>query len=143
MEPISAAASILGLLGAAAKVSESLIKISRSVKGAPKLAQTVLQEVSDVSAVLGRLQNYLVGAKATLRTNDDLVMVEQLVVTLSNCVFIFSELEEIVDSLKPDLPMGAARLAQWAYKEDPIRKLLVRLQASKLSLNLMMTTITW
>jgi hypothetical protein len=55
MEPISAVASILGLLGAAAKVSESLIRFSNSVKGAPKLAQNVLQEVSGFGAILGQL----------------------------------------------------------------------------------------
>lgn len=143
MEPISAAASIFGLLGAAGKVSESLIKFSRGFKEAPKLAQTVVQEVSDVSAVLRQLQKYIVGARANSATNNNLVMVEELVVTLSSCVFIFSELEEIVDSLKPALPMRPARLAQWVYREDAIRKLLVRLQASKSSLNLMVATMTW
>lgn len=52
MDPISAAASVIGLIGAAAKVSESLFKFIRSVKEAPKLASYVLQEVSDISACL-------------------------------------------------------------------------------------------
>lgn len=143
MDPISAAASIVGLLGAAAKISESLIKFIRSVRGAPKLAQTVLLEVSDVSACLSQLQRYLLGSRVNSRSHDRLLTVEQIVVALANCVKIFSELEEIVDSLKPAYPMQPGRIAQWVFKERDIQMLLKRLNSSQISLNLMLTTITW
>ena len=143
MDPLSAAASVIGLLGAAAKVSEVLLRFIGNVKGAPKLAQSVLMEVSDVSACLSQLQRYLHGALATSSSHEELLMVEQLVVTLSNCVLIFSELEEIVDSLKPAERMQPWRLAQWLLKEQAITALMIRLQQSKLSLNLMLTTLTW
>ena len=143
MDPISAAASVVGLLGAAAKVSEVLIKFIRNVKQAPKLARNVLMEVSDISACLNQLQLYLQGALSTSTSHEQLLMVEQLVVALSNCVLIFSELEEMVDSLKPAEPMQAWRLAQWLLKEQAISALMVRMQQSKLSLSLMLTTLTW
>ncbi|KAF6217703.1 hypothetical protein HO133_006530 [Letharia lupina] len=125
MDPISAAASIIGLLGAAAKVSDVLLKFIGSVKGAPKLAQNVLMEISDVSACLNQLQRYLQGALSTSNSQEQLLMVEQLVVTLSNCVLIFSELEEAVDSLKPAEPMQSWRLAQWLFKEQAICALML------------------
>ena len=143
MDPLSAAASVIGLLGAAAKVSEVLLKFIGNVKGAPKLAQSVLMEISDVSACLSQLQRYLQGALATSSSHEELLMVEQLVVTLSNCVLVFSEFEEMVDSLKPAERMQPWRLAQWLLKEQAISALMVRLQQSKLSLNLMLTTLTW
>lgn len=143
MDPISAAASMIALVGAAAKVSECLFKFIRSVKEAPKLASTVLQEVSDISACLSQLQSFLTGTKAASRSHEDLLMIEQILVTLSNCMLIFSELEEIVESLKPTDPMQADRLVQWVLKERIIKTLFTRLQASKISLNLMMTTLTW
>lgn len=143
MDPISAAASIIGLLGAVSKVSESLIKFIRSVQGAPKLAQTVLLEVTDVGACLGQLQRYLLGSKVHSRSHDDLLSVEQIVVALSNCVMIFSELEEIVDSLKPAHSVQSGCIARWIFKEKDIRMLLERLNSSQISLNLMLTTITW
>ena len=143
MDPISAVASIVGLVGAAAKVSESLFKFIRSVKDAPKLASTVLQEVSDISACLSQLQSFLIGNNAASRSHENLLMVEQIVVALTNCVLIFSELEEIVESLKPSDPMQTGRLAQWVLKAQSIETLFTRLQSSKLSLNLMMTTLTW
>ena len=143
MDPISAAASIVGLIGAAAKISETLFKFVKSVKEAPRLASSVLQEVSDTTSCLSQLQSYLVGTKATSRSHENLLMIEQITVALSNCVLIFSELEEVVDSLKPSEPMQLSRLGQWALKETVIRDLFTRLQHSKASLILMMTTLTW
>ena len=143
MDPISAVASIIGLVGAAAKVSESLFKFIGSVKHAPKLASSVLQEVSDTSACLSPLQSLLMGKKVASRSHENLLMVEQIIVALSNCVLIFSELEEIAESLKPSEPMQSGRLAQWVLKERAIRTLFARLQSSKVSLNLTITTMTW
>ena len=143
MDPISAAASIVGLLGAAAKVSEVLLKFIGNVKGAPKFAQNVLMEVSDVSACLNQLQRYVQGAMSRSRSQEQLLNVEQLVVTLSNFVLIFSELEETVESLKPAEPMQPWRLAQWLLKEQAISKLMERMQQSKSSLSLMVTLLTW
>ena len=48
MDPMSAAASIIGLLRAAAKVSKVLLKFIGNVKGAPKLAENVLMEMISV-----------------------------------------------------------------------------------------------
>ena len=143
MDPISAVASIVGLVGAAAKISETLFKFVTSVKDAPKLASCVLQEVSDTSACLSQLESYLVGTKTTSRSHENLLNVEQIVVVLSNCVLIFSELEEIVESLKPSDPIQSSRLGQWVLKERIIKDLFTRLHNSKASLNLMMTTLTW
>ena len=143
MDPISAAASIVGLVGAAAKISETLFKFITSVKDAPKLASSVLQEVSDTNACLSQLQNHLMGTRTTSRSHESLLMVEQIVVALSNCVLIFSELEEIVTPLKPSDPMQPGKLGQWFLKERAIKNLFTRLHNSKVSLNLMMTTLTW
>ena len=143
MDPISAAASIVGLLGAAAKISETLFKFITSVKGAPKLASSLLQEVSDTSACLSQLQNHLMGTNTASKSRESLLIVKQIVVALSNCVLIFSELEEMVESLKPSDSMQLARLGQMVFKETAFKNLLTRLHNSKLSLNLMMTTLTW
>ena len=64
MDPMSAAAAIVGLLGAAATVLAVLFKSIGNVKEAPKLEQNVLMEVSDVSACLNQLQRYIQFARA-------------------------------------------------------------------------------
>ena len=143
MDPISAAASIIGLIGAADTIVESLINFIRSIRGAPKLAQTVLLEVSDVRAALTQLQRYIVGSRANSRAHGDLLMVDKVIVTLCSCLKTFSELEEISESLQPAYKSRPGRMAQWIFKEDKVRRLLTRLQHSKLSLNLMIATMTW
>ena len=142
MDPLSVAASIVGLLGAAAKVSSTLNNLIQSAKTAPKTAQRLLTEVIDVSACLSQVQALLLGIKEIPRSHQSLVMVEDIVIVLSNCVMTFSELEEAVDSLKPDLPIPAGRLVKWTLKEQSIGALLLRLQSSKTSLSLMISTFT-
>ena len=121
MDPISAVASIVGLVGAAAKVSECLFKFIRHVKHAPKLASSVPQEVSYISACLGQLQSLLMDGKAASRSHENLLMVEQIIAALSNCVLIFSELEEMVEPLKPPDPLQPNKLAQWFSRSMPSR----------------------
>ena len=70
-------------------------------------------------------------------------MVEHIVIALSNCVLNFSELEEIVESLKPSDLMHFGRRSQWVLKAQVIESLFTRLQSSKVSLNLMITPLTW
>lgn len=100
----------MGLLGATAKVSSILTTFIRGVNDAPKLATGVLQEVSDISACLAQLQAFLVGTKVGTRSRTALIMVEQVIVTLTACVMTFSELEEILGSLEdlhlPDYSIG-------------------------------------
>lgn len=144
MDGISVAASILGLVGAAAKITICLNALVTSVKTAPKLAQSVLLEVSDVSVCLSQLQRLLLGMEMGSRSQERLIMVEQLVVVLSNCVSIFSELEEILESLDlTSRTMPKVKVARWLNRQQSISTLLIRLQASKQSLTLIVTTLNW
>ncbi|KAL8627146.1 hypothetical protein Q9189_007155 [Teloschistes chrysophthalmus] len=65
MDPISVAASLLGLLGAAAKVSEVLTTFIQAVKDAPKLARRVFSEVEDLTLCFQRIQDF-VSSEATV-----------------------------------------------------------------------------
>lgn len=143
MDAISAAASIVGLLGAATKITMALASFVQNVKNAPKLAQSVLSEVTDFSACLSHLQRFIVGEQDLARSTEHLIMVDQIIVALSNGVLVFSDLERAVDGLKLDQPMRADRLAKWMLHEETISTLLARLQSSKLSLNLMLSTMSW
>lgn len=145
MDGISVAASILGLVGAAAKVTTYLNALVTSVITAPKVAQSVLLEVSDVSICLSQLQRLLLGMERGSKSRERLIMVEQLVVVLSNCVSIFAELEEILGSLDlmGSITIPKIKIARWLHRQQAISTLLIRLQASKQSLTLIVTTLTW
>ena len=143
MEPLSIAASVVGLLGATAKISKVLSTFVRSAKNAPKLAVPVLREVSDISSSLVQLRSFLLETEAETRPRKAMIMMDQVVVTLTTCVITLSELEAIVDSLNMDQPRQLWARVAWARQEPSVSKLLERLQWSKLSLTLMLTTLTW
>lgn len=143
MDPISVSASILGLLGAAAKVSEVLTNFVGSVKDAPRLAQRVVTEVEDLTVCLQRLHEFVASQNPSRRSRRALIMVDQLRVVLSHCVITFSELERAVEGLKPRASVSIGNRLRWVAKESIISKLLQRLQFSKSSLNLILTTLTW
>ena len=140
MDPLSIAASVVGLLGATVKVSSVLNTFVRGLKNVPNVAHGVLQEVSDISTCLAQLQTYLMGTNVGSRSRTALLMVEQVVVILTSCVMTFSELEETVESLNDD--RWSKRII-WLLREPKFEKLGQRLNSSKSSLNLMLTILTW
>lgn len=70
-------------------------------------------------------------------------MIEQVVIVFTDCVSIFSELEQTLESLKTGEHMRVLDRLKWSSKESTISKLLARLQSSKTSLNFMLTILTW
>lgn len=143
MDPISVSASILALLGAATKVSQVLTGFVGSVKDAPRLAQTVITEIEDMKQCLQQLQEYVVSESSHRTSRKAMVMVDQLRVVLTNAVMTFSALEDAVEALKFRPYASLGNRLRWVTKESTISKLLQRLQSSKLSLNLVLTTLTW
>ena len=114
-----------------------------NVKAAPRFIQSVLNEISDVSMCLNQLQGFLSGTQAASKSQQHLITVDQLLAILANCVLIFSELEEAVDCFKTSGPIHPAKVLIWSRKEQAVSSLLTHLQSSKISLNLMLTTLTW
>lgn len=143
MDGISVAASLVGLLVAAAKISLTLNDFIARVKEAPKLATTVLREIADMSTCLSRVQSLLLRDDTLNASNRSFLMVEDLIVVLSNCVLVFSELEKLVDGLDPNQSIRTSEILRWTMREKAIATLLFRLQTSKTSLNLMISVLTY
>ncbi|MCJ1438151.1 hypothetical protein MMC27_007538 [Xylographa pallens] len=145
MDPLSVSVSIVGLLTAAASVTAFLQNFVHGVGDAPKLARTIIAEVTGIGTCLAQLQSFLVGIREVSSSRTSIVMVEQVLVTLTACVTNFSDLEKVLDTLKgnhPDGPSGAMDRIRWTMKEQTISSILSRLQMSKSSLNLMLTTLS-
>lgn len=142
MELLSIGASVVGLLIATAQVSKLLTKFIHSGKNAPSLAKHVLREVSDIDAVITQLRGFLDGSRSGSQSRKKLVMMDQVLVTLTTCVMTFSELQSILESLDLDQPTQAGSRIGLVWEESSIKESLERLQWSKASLNLMLTTLT-
>lgn len=143
MDPLSITASVVGLLAATVKTSTVLNNFVRGLKDVPDVANGVLQEVADTRNCLTQLQAFLLGTRVMSRLHTATIMVDQVVVTLTACVMTFSELEEVLDALTRDVPRQLTRRIAWLRKEPVLQRLSQRLHSSKISLNLMLTTLTW
>lgn len=139
MEPLSVAASLVGLLAATTKVC-SLLK---AVNGASNLMQNVLSEVSDIRMSLGQLRTLLFEPEAKYRSRASLLMVEDIIVVLTRAVMTFSELEKVIEEFKKDQSLRVVTRLKLVLKQSTISKLLLRLQSSRASLSLMLTVLTW
>jgi len=143
MDPLSVSAGIVGILTAAAAITNFIGGLLNSTKGAPESIRHVLTEVTGISTCLGELQAFLLGTREVPRSRATMVMVEQVVVTLTGCVTTFSDLEKILEPLKTSRPLRVMDRVIWGLKEESIARILGRLEVTKSSLNLMMTTLTW
>ncbi|KAH7268879.1 Rho GTPase activation protein [Fusarium solani] len=141
-DPLSTAASVVGLLTAAAQISKILANVIDKARHAPKECSRIKSEVDDIRNVLVTLQLYIVGTRRAARSRTSLIMVEQVVATLAACVTTFSELDAFATALQNDADMKILDRLRWASKDKDIKAVLVRLESHKSSLTLMLTILT-
>ncbi|KAJ4128179.1 GTPase activating protein (GAP) for Rho1p [Fusarium equiseti] len=141
-DPLSIAASVVGIVTAAAQVSKILANVIDKTQNAPKECNRILAEASDIQNVLTTLQLYIMGARRAPRSRASLVMVEQVVATLAACVTTFSELDTFVIALQNDADMKVLDRLRWSSKDKEIKAVLVRLESHKSSLTLMLTILS-
>ncbi|KAH7393718.1 hypothetical protein BKA64DRAFT_95164 [Cadophora sp. MPI-SDFR-AT-0126] len=140
-DPLSVAASVVGLLAAGAKLA-SLLSKTASLVDAPSSAQAVLTEMREISAALQYLQQFLNGLMNVPAGRQQYILVEHLEGTLTGCVTTYDELEVFIDELKIDpSDMGVLDRFKWARKEKDVANIVQRLQNHKSSLNLMLTIL--
>ena len=143
MDPLSVVASIAGILGAATQVSTSISTLIEKSRKAPKDIRKVKDEVDTIRSVLHQLQALLLGSAKTNRARTSLILVDQVVVTLSACVSTFSELDVTVGTLVSDERLGLMDRLRWSMRASAIDDCLKNLQTQKSSLTLILTILTW
>jgi hypothetical protein len=85
----------------------------------------------------------MLGATKAFATRTSLILVEQVVATLSATVTTFSELDVFVETLDSDERMGLMDRLRLLTKEQDLKELLQKLQLHKSSMSLMLTILTW
>lgn len=141
MEPLSIAASIMGILSAAASISEVLRATIERSRNAPKSIRDLQLEVNAIRTALGQIQAFILRKAEVSRSQASLILVEQVVVTLAGCVITFSDLELLAETLRTDEEIGIMDRVRWMSKADSIAEMISKLQNHKLSLLLMLTIL--
>jgi hypothetical protein len=143
MDPLSVTMAIVGLLTASQQISSAIGNLVSKSKSAPKEIQDVKSTVDTIRSVLIQLQMLLLGRAQVDRQRTSLILVEQIVITLSACVATFSELDVFVGTLDSDALLGLMDRIRWATKTSTIKEHLQKLEMHKSSLTLMLTILTW
>lgn len=134
-EPLSVAASVVGLLVVGSHMSSSLSSIVTKVHDAPNLARSLRQEITDISATLGHLQPYITDRAKASADRASLILLEDVLTTLTGCVTTYSDIQAILESLNLNPEMGAFDRTKWAQQESKITVTIQRLRDHKSSLH--------
>ncbi|KAI0144646.1 Rho GTPase activation protein [Xylariaceae sp. FL1272] len=141
-DPLSVSASVVGLIGAGAKISQALAHVVSKARHAPKECKNLRIEVDTIQAILSQLQLFLLGNRRAPRSRTSLILVDQVIATLAACVTTFSELDIFTEALQSDHDLGILDRLRWVAKEGEVKDLLTRLESHKSSLNLMLMILT-
>ncbi|KAL9634084.1 MAG: hypothetical protein Q9164_004306, partial [Protoblastenia rupestris] len=142
MEPLSISASIVGLLCAAGKVSSILTTITTHYADVPRLVRSVKFEAREFELALSSLQ-YLLSELAQAQTDRlGLVSLDNLVVTLTESVLTFSELETVLTPFAWSAePTWWNRLNWLVRDESTISRIVEQIQRHKASISLMLNIL--
>ncbi|CZR32655.1 uncharacterized protein FPRO_01975 [Fusarium proliferatum ET1] len=141
MDPLCVSASVVGLLGAGAKITSCLWTFATNARDAPQLARHLVFEVADITAALGSLQAYVCGQTQAPGERGALILLEHVLTTLTGCITTFSDLQSLMDQLNLSPDMGTIDKMKWARQESNIAAIVQRLQNHKSSLTLMLTVL--
>lgn len=143
MDPLSVAASVAGLLTAAKEVSSAIDKIVKGRKKGSKEMTEIKSTIVTLRSVLLQLQLLLLSRASIDRERASLILVDEVVVTLTACVMIFSDLDGCMKGLESDQQFGLLDSIRWAAKATELKGYLLNLEAQKASLTLIMNILTW
>lgn len=143
MDPLSVSASIVGLLTAARQVSVGIGTILSIRKNGSKEIQAVRTTVDTLRAVLLQLQLLLLSRSKINPERGSLIMVEEIVTTLTACVMNFSDLDSCVKNMASDARLGWIDSVRLAVRVSDMGAYLQSLEAHKASLSLILNILTW
>jgi hypothetical protein len=143
MDPLSVAASVVGLISLANQLAPALLNLGSAVKEAKNDAQAAAAEVTGMCIVLQGLQAYIMGRSRTNPQRLRLITVEHITASLTACVFTYSELDAILRALHTNSGLGVRDHAVWLLKRESIQSLISRIQNHKMTFTCMLNILQW
>jgi hypothetical protein len=140
MAEIGAIASVIGIASAGAKLSIALFDFASTLGSAATEITAIGTEVSQFCVVVKQVESTLRKARTTVRYSiTALAAIEQIA---GQCQPVFDEIEQIFEDLKKGKaePNFLGRL-KWTLKRSRVQILQKTLEASKLTLSCMLTTL--
>lgn len=143
MEALSIAASVLGILSVTAKLATGLTELIERGKNVPDSIQSLVSELNDIRGCLVQLQPFLEDTQRSSTSRTAMISLDQVVTINTSCVLTLSELEKFIDSFKNPKSLSRIDRLRWLKNESRVDRILLRIRASKSSLNLILVILTW
>ncbi|KAK3661285.1 GTPase activating protein (GAP) for Rho1p [Elasticomyces elasticus] len=140
-EPITVAASVAGLISSASTMIPILYNVGTSIRDAPQLTKEVAGELANITVVLQQLFAYISGKARASIERLNLITVEHITATLTDCVVTYSDLDAVLKSLRVDTGMRAWDRGMWYIKKGRVGEIVQKLQNHKASLGLMLNIL--
>jgi len=143
MEPLSITMAVIGLLKTAHEVSSGIARLVASRKNGSSEIREIKTTVDMLRSVLLQLQLLLLNHAKVDERRASMILVDEVVVTLTACVMTFSDLDSCVEGLEADEKLGILGSVKWASKSAELRRYKRDLKAHKSSLSLMVNILSW
>ncbi|KAI8712442.1 hypothetical protein NCS52_01342400 [Fusarium sp. LHS14.1] len=135
-DPLSIAASVVGLVAAAGKVYGVLSNFVFTAADAPSSAASVLETVEQMKLTLSSVQSLIDSIETLDPSRKALIQLDHLSIVITHSVLTISELESLVCPKD-----GLMHRLRWAWSEKKVLGLLPRLESQKSSLSLMVAVL--
>ncbi|KAI8653932.1 hypothetical protein NCS56_01348600 [Fusarium sp. Ph1] len=135
-DPLSIAASVVGLVAAAGKIYGVLSNFVSTAAEAPSSAASVLETVEQMKLTLSSVQSLIDSIESLDPSRKALIQLDHLSIVITHSVLTISELESIVCPKD-----GLMHRLRWAWSEKRVMGLLPRLESQKSSLSLMVAVL--
>ena len=143
MEAISVAGSVVGILSVTAKLATGLMELIERGKNVPDSVHSLASELNNMRGCLAQLQPFLQDAQRNTTSRTALISLDQIVTINTSCVLTLSELEKFIDSFTSRVSFSNMDRLRWLKSESRIERMLLRIRASRSSLNLILVILTW
>ena len=152
-DPLSIAGSVAGLITISAQIVGMAKEVFGKVKDAPETMMRVREEVESMQPIFCQVQLLLNGSGLGLNHgNLMMISIHNLMTTLTGCVIVYTRLEKKVNEVcgfndptaargRVEVTTDRVKWGLWRHEEALV--IIEDLQRQKLSLNLMLTIITW
>jgi len=152
-DPLSIAASVAGLITISAQIAAIAKELFDKVKDAPETMMRVREEVEGMQPIFCQVQLFLIGTGSGLnRGNLTMITVHNLMATLTGSVIVYTRLEKKVNEVcgfsdptsswkRAGVVAGRVKWGLWRHEE--VLVIIEELQRHKLSLNIMLTILSW
>ena len=139
MDPLSVAASIIGLLTAAGKI-HGLLETLSSIRNAPTTILDAQREIRHTEIALRALQRFLQRLDPA-NPRLGLIQVDELRIVLADAMLVFSSFESILQLLAS---LARVRVTiSWSKYSKRIDEYIGKLERYKSSLSFMLSILQW